>query len=73
MREFRGVVNKSVGFEQKAYIRAVWKMNHSSLVEGFDSTSLESLVFLKHCFSTTGMSIYKPLSGKESDKTVRLN
>ena len=55
----QGVVNKSVGFEQKAYIRAVWKMNQSSLVEGFDYLIREFPVS-QALLSTTGMSIYKP-------------
>ena len=55
----QGVVTKSVGFEQKAYIRAVWKMNHSSLVEGFDY-QIRKFSVSQALLSTTGMSIYKP-------------
>ena len=55
----QGVVTKSVGFEQKAYIRAVWKMNHSSLVEGFDY-QIGKFSVSQALLSTTGMSVYKP-------------
>ena len=54
------VVNKSVGFEQKAYyIRAVWKMNQSSLVEAFDY-QIRKFTVSQAPLSTTDMSIYKP-------------
>ena len=60
-------MNKLVGFEQKAYIRAVWKMNQSSLVEGFDYL-IRKFTVSQALLSTTGMSIYKPRVAKSQTR-----